>query len=231
MDTAGWAGRAAHGAGPVLGGRRPGARTSSRACHGPGDVVDRVDGDVRGDGHRAAAGCRRRRRSSTGSTSTCTPTRWTRCSRLGARPGPGYDGDDAWTVLLDPEGGELLRVRAATEPRRRTACYELIVDSVDPSSSALVGRRLGSEPLRTRARLWWWIGESRHAVRSCSRAGPEPKTVKNRIHWDSTATWFRDARVAAAPQPTGGARSLRRQRVRSLPTTGPGANLWPTATA
>ncbi len=53
---------------------------------------------------------------------------------LGARRAPGYGGDP-WTVLLDPEGGELCAfVRDGDLPAYRG--LELVLDSVDPEAQA-----------------------------------------------------------------------------------------------
>jgi len=93
-----------------------------------------------------------------------------------------------WTVLEDPEGGEFCGFVRDTVPAYRL--MELVVDSVDPEAQAR-----------------WWSGVVGGDF--CSKPGtpfywlenvpglpfqywvfvpvPEPKTVKNRIHWDVTA--------------------------------------------
>lgn len=113
--------------------------------------------------------------------------------RLGA-PDPGAllaagarvvrpPGEDPWWVLSDPEGNEF----CAFQPRAgaRPGIFQLVVDSVDPSAQAR-----------------WWAGimggdvHVEGAVASVAGAAgfpweywafasvPEPRTVKNRMHWD-----------------------------------------------
>ena len=102
---------------------------------------------------------------------------------LGATP---LDLDSfQWKVLRDPEGGELCAFPRAVVPERRL--YEVVVDAHD-----------------TRAQAAWWAevlggrleeggdGESVEAIPGAPfeflvfEPVPEPKTVKNRIHWDVT---------------------------------------------
>lgn len=88
-----------------------------------------------------------------------------------------------WTVLRDPEGGELCVFVRDEVPERRL--YEIVVDAHD-----------------TRAQAAWWAevlggrleaeggGESVEAIPGAPfeylvfEPVPEPKVVKNRIHWD-----------------------------------------------
>lgn len=92
-------------------------------------------------------------------------------------------GDDPWWVLADPEGNEFCAFapRAGTRP----GVFQLVVDSVDPPTQAS-----------------WWAGVVGGAARVegpvasvVGGAGfpwdfwvfavvPEPKAVKNRMHWD-----------------------------------------------
>jgi Glyoxalase-like domain len=99
------------------------------------------------------------------------------------------DDSQRWTVLADPEGGELcafVRDPAALTDYR---LYEVVVDSADPAAIAT-----------------WWAdrfgvtlehgtdsgGEAYSALTSAPGPPfpmvfgrvPEPKTVKNRLHWD-----------------------------------------------
>jgi hypothetical protein len=102
---------------------------------------------------------------------------------LGATP---LDLDSfRWKVLRDPEGGELCVFEREQVPARRL--YEVGVDAVDP----------------VRVAQWWaeliggrWTLDEEHGwagVEAIPGAPfdylvfasvPEPKTVKNRIHWD-----------------------------------------------
>jgi hypothetical protein len=93
-----------------------------------------------------------------------------------------------WTVLRDPEGGEL----CTFEPRddRPLGPYELVVDTDgDPRAiAAWWGGVLGCEPLLDEDGGWAWI----EGIAGCPFEAlvfvpvPEPKTVKNRIHLDVT---------------------------------------------
>lgn len=88
-----------------------------------------------------------------------------------------------WKVLRDPEGGELCAFERAEVPDYRL--YELGVDSVEPQRIAtwwadVLGARAdhGEE--------WSAVEEIPGAPFECMVFAPvpEPKTVKNRIHWD-----------------------------------------------
>jgi len=90
-----------------------------------------------------------------------------------------------WKVLRDPEGGELcVFVREEVEAYR---LYEIVVDSVDPYSIArwwadALGATYGERVETDEA----WVEQIPGAPFDCIVFGavPEPKTVKNRIHWD-----------------------------------------------
>jgi hypothetical protein len=104
---------------------------------------------------------------------------------LGATLAPGYDDpDDAWTVLLDPEGGELCAFVRDVVPSYKVS--ELSIDAADPRAIAgWWGEVFGCEP-RNEGQPFWWLTE----VPGLPIASmlfcpvPEPKTVKNRLHWD-----------------------------------------------
>jgi hypothetical protein len=108
---------------------------------------------------------------------------------LGAAP---EDVDSfRWKVLRDPEGGELcVFERDADDERLRTGylLYEIVVDSVAPRSIArwwadVLGAEYGEEGEDEA-----WVEQIPGAPFECIVFGtvPEPKTVKNRIHWDVT---------------------------------------------
>jgi Glyoxalase-like domain len=100
----------------------------------------------------------------------------------------------SWDVLRDPEGGEVCSFVREQVPQERL--YEIVVDAHD-----------------TRAQASWWAevlggrleaagdGESVEAIPGAPFAYlvfepvPEPKSVKNRIHWDVDVTDL-DALVA-----------------------------------
>ena len=102
---------------------------------------------------------------------------------LGATVMEPRHGARTWTVLADPEGGEFCAFVRSEVPAERL--HGLVVDSADP-----------------RAQARWWAGV--YGVSVTENDGwftlegvpgmpiltmdfvpvPEPKTVKNRIHWD-----------------------------------------------
>jgi hypothetical protein len=102
---------------------------------------------------------------------------------LGATIAEPQNGTRAWTVMNDPERGEFCAMLRSELPAERL--HGLVVDSADP-----------------RAQARWWGGV--YGVSVTENDGwftlegvpgmpiltmdfvpvPEPKTVKNRIHWD-----------------------------------------------
>ncbi|MET0728289.1 MAG: VOC family protein [Acidimicrobiales bacterium] len=106
---------------------------------------------------------------------------------------PASESGFGWTVLTDPEGGELCVFEREAHPAGAPArLFELIVDTATTATSAAQAR--------------WWAkvleGEARDDERGFSYVErvpslpfdkidfipvPEPKSVKNRIHWDITS--------------------------------------------
>jgi Glyoxalase-like domain len=89
-----------------------------------------------------------------------------------------------WKVLRDPEGGELCVFEREEVADYRL--YEIVVDSVDPRAVArwwahVLGATYGEKDEHEA-----WVEEIPGAPFDCIVFGtvPEPKTVKNRIHWD-----------------------------------------------
>jgi len=93
-----------------------------------------------------------------------------------------------WTVLTDPEGGEFCGFVRERVPAYRL--MELVVDSADPKAQAewwagVVGGEVG----KSADDPWYWLEK----VPGLPFAYwvfvpvPEPKTEKNRVHWDVTA--------------------------------------------
>ena len=107
---------------------------------------------------------------------------------LGARvETPGEPLGWHWTVMLDPEAGEFCAFVREPDKLPDYRLYEIVVDCADPERVArwwadLLGARLGGDPDKG----WWWLEDAP----SVPFEGwsfvpvPEPKTVKNRIHWD-----------------------------------------------
>ncbi len=94
------------------------------------------------------------------------------------------DEDISWTVMADPEGGELCAFLREEVADYRL--YEVVVDSVDAERIARWwAERFGVEAADDGGPVWafgdvpgmpfeWFVFAE----------VPEPKTVKNRIHWD-----------------------------------------------
>ncbi|MFL6205759.1 MAG: VOC family protein [Acidimicrobiales bacterium] len=134
---------------------------------------------------------------------------------LGATPlVPAAESGFRWSVLADPEGGELCTFERDGLPTAPPALYELVVDTADALSAHAQA-------------VWWgevWGGTVVDDDRGFSWIEdvpgapfdsidfvpvPEPKTVKNRIHWDITcddvpALVARGATVLAEPTPATG---------------------------
>jgi hypothetical protein len=90
-----------------------------------------------------------------------------------------------WTVLRDPEGGELCAFVRESVPDNRL--FQVVVDAVDAEASA----RWWAEVLGGRATSeddpeWWRTVDVPGLPfdRITFQRVPEPKTMKNRIHWD-----------------------------------------------
>ncbi|MFC9690378.1 VOC family protein [Kribbella sp. NPDC056951] len=93
-----------------------------------------------------------------------------------------------WTVLTDPEGGEFCGFVRERVPAYRL--MELVVDSVDAKAQAewwagVVGGDLGSSPDNP----WYWLENVPGLPFTywVFVPVPEPKTAKNRVHWDVSA--------------------------------------------
>jgi Glyoxalase-like domain len=108
--------------------------------------------------------------------------------REGAKVLTPASEEQPWTVMTDPEGGEFCGFVRDTVPAYRL--MELIVDSAEPEKQArwwadVVGGDFMSRP----GTPYYWLENVpglpfRYWV---FVPVPEPKTVKNRVHWDVTA--------------------------------------------
>jgi hypothetical protein len=98
--------------------------------------------------------------------------------------------DRHWTVMADPEGGEFCAFVREPDKLPEYRLYEFVVDCADPQHLAewwadIFGATLGGNADKG----WWWLEH----VPDLPFEGwsfvpvPEPKTVKNRIHWDVVA--------------------------------------------
>jgi hypothetical protein len=108
---------------------------------------------------------------------------------LGAQVVAPAEDAQPWTIMADPEGGEFCVFVRDEVPAIRL--YELVIDSANPRAIAqwwadAFGARLGGGD---DGEEWWWVDEiDGSPLDSMSFVPvPEPKTVKNRIHWDVTA--------------------------------------------
>lgn len=103
---------------------------------------------------------------------------------------PASDSGFPWTVMADPEGGEFcVFVRDAHPPDRPARVLALVVDTADNDSSQ-AGAQWWAEVLGGRSaddgRGFWWVAEVPGLPFETIDMipVPEPKSVKNRIHWD-----------------------------------------------
>jgi catechol 2,3-dioxygenase-like lactoylglutathione lyase family enzyme len=106
---------------------------------------------------------------------------------------PAEQSGHPWTVMADPEGGEFcvfVRDDEPTDPPARR--YELVVDTTD-SASSKAQADWWAEVFGARSvddgRGFWWLEDVPHLPFATMDfvPVPEPKQVKNRIHWDVTS--------------------------------------------
>ena len=104
---------------------------------------------------------------------------------IGARVLEPAGNGRPWTVLADPEDGEFCAFERDQVPAHKL--YEVVVDAADPAAMAqwwadVYGARLGGD----QDKGYWWVDEIDGAPFESLVfvPVPEPKTVKNRIHWD-----------------------------------------------
>ena len=91
-----------------------------------------------------------------------------------------------WTLLDDPEGGELCAFARPSERLGRYRLLELVVDAVEPARiAAWWADRFGTSPRSSDDGSFWWLKPtSGLPVEWVFQTVPELKRVKNRIHWD-----------------------------------------------
>jgi hypothetical protein len=91
-------------------------------------------------------------------------------------------------VLRDPEGGELCAFVRPDGQLPAYRLYELVVDAADPQALATWwGERFGV-PVQRDDDSWWLDDVPGMPWPLVFGAVPEPKSVKNRIHWDLWGT-------------------------------------------
>jgi catechol 2,3-dioxygenase-like lactoylglutathione lyase family enzyme len=104
---------------------------------------------------------------------------------------PAEESGFHWTVMLDPEGNEFCAFLREELPDYRI--HGLVIDSADPQSQAQWwGEVLGVEVEdNTQHGGGWWtlLHATDDPVLTWDFVPvPEPKTVKNRLHWDVRGT-------------------------------------------
>jgi hypothetical protein len=113
------------------------------------------------------------------------------------------DEAQPWTVLADPEGGELCAFVRDADALPDYRIYEVVVDTADPVTIASWwADRYGSNVCHDQDQGFSWIdGVSGMPWPMVFQSVPESRTVKNRMHWD---VWGETETLLAA-----GARLLR----------------------
>jgi hypothetical protein len=86
--------------------------------------------------------------------------------------------------MADPEGGELCVFVREEVPAYRA--YELVVDAIDPAAIAAWWGEAFGVPVRNEGEPWHWLEDVPGMSLESMVFQPvtEPKTVKNRLHWD-----------------------------------------------
>jgi hypothetical protein len=92
-----------------------------------------------------------------------------------------------WTVMADPEGGEYCAFLRTDVPERRL--HGLVVDSTDPRAQAGWWAEVyGARVVHDDSGFSTVMDVPGMAIETMDfNPVPEPKTVKNRIHWDITS--------------------------------------------
>jgi len=93
-----------------------------------------------------------------------------------------HAGPARWEVRQDPDGLEW----CAFAPRDGTGVYELCVDAADAQPAAEWWAERTGATVHNDGRDWWWLEGAAGFPYDywVFNPVPEPKTVKNRMHWD-----------------------------------------------
>jgi Glyoxalase-like domain len=95
-------------------------------------------------------------------------------------------GTRTWTVMADPEGGEFCAFLRAEIPAERL--HGLVVDSADPAAQARWWAEIYGVTVTDNEQWFTLDGVPGMPILTMDFVPvPEPKTVKNRVHWDVTA--------------------------------------------
>jgi hypothetical protein len=106
---------------------------------------------------------------------------------LGATVRPEQDDEDRWTVMLDPEDNEFCAFVRDADKVPAYKVYEMVVDSVDPEAiGSWWAEVFGLELQHQEGKPWTWLEDVPGMAMDAwvFNPVPEPKTVKNRLHWD-----------------------------------------------
>jgi len=105
---------------------------------------------------------------------------------LGATVVEPLHGTRTWTVMADPEGGEFCAFLRAEVPTERL--HGLVVDSADPAAQARWWAGIYGVEVTNNEQWFTLEGVPGMPILTMDFVPvPEPKSVKNRIHWDVTA--------------------------------------------
>jgi catechol 2,3-dioxygenase-like lactoylglutathione lyase family enzyme/predicted enzyme related to lactoylglutathione lyase len=100
---------------------------------------------------------------------------------------PAGESGRGWTIMHDPEGGEFCAFLREPDRLPPYRLHGVGIDCVDAEASARWwGERFGVEPVNHEGEDWWTLEKvTNDPVLTLDFAPvPEPKTVKNRVHWD-----------------------------------------------
>jgi hypothetical protein len=106
---------------------------------------------------------------------------------LGSRVVEPQREGSLWTVMADVEGGEYCAFRRDEPPAERL--HGLVVDSADPAAQADWWARVYDADVTHHEPGWSTVDKvpGMPILTMDFNRVPEPKTVKNRIHWDVEA--------------------------------------------
>ena len=95
-----------------------------------------------------------------------------------------HHGPERWEVRHDPDGLEW----CAFAPREGTGPFELVVDAADAAAQAAWWAARTGGTAHNDGQAWHWVEGAAGFPYAywVFNPVPEPKTVKNRMHWDVT---------------------------------------------